>query len=86
MFNEYEWKTEAELEQIIASDPAKADDARYILGKLQIEGTFPDNVPQNEKKGLTWLKTAAEDGHLQALEYVTYYDIRFSKQPNIKKI
>ena len=33
-FADLEWKTEAELETIIASDPAKADDARYILGRL----------------------------------------------------
>ena len=44
-YSELEWMKESELESIIASDPDKADDARYILGRLQIEGTFPENVP-----------------------------------------
>ena len=44
-FTDLEWMKESELETIIASDPSKADDARYILGRLQIEGTFPENVP-----------------------------------------
>ena len=85
-FSELEWMKESELESIIASEPTKADDARYILGRLQIEGTFPENVPQNEKKGVSWLKTAAKNGHLLALEHQTYWAIRFDKQPNIKKI
>jgi hypothetical protein len=42
------WMKEEELESMIASDPRKADDARYILGRLQIEGTFPETVPRNE--------------------------------------
>ena len=86
MLADLEWKTEAELETIIASDPAKADDARYILGRLHIEGTFPENVSVNEKKGVSWLKTASKNGHSLALEYKTYWDIRFDKQPNIEKI
>lgn len=32
------------------------------------------------------MKTAAKNGHLQALEYKTYWDIRFDKQPNLEKI
>ena len=63
------WMNEAELESIIASDPKEADDARYILGRLQIEGTFPETVPRNEKKGVSWLKTAAKNGHMDALEH-----------------
>ena len=80
------WMNEAELESIIASDPKEADDARYILGRLQIEGTFPETVPRNEKKGVSWLKTAAKNGHMDALEHQTYWAIRFDKQPNLKKI
>ena len=43
-------------------------------------------MPQNEKKGTSWLKTAAKNNHLLALEYQTYWQIRFDKQPNLKKI
>ena len=32
------------------------------------------------------MKTAANNGHSLALEHKTYYDIRFDKQPNLKKI
>ena len=77
---------EAELEAVIANEPALADDARYTLGKLQIEGTFPEAVPRNEKKGLNWIKEAVKNGHLPAIEFKTYHEIRFDKQPNIKKI
>jgi TPR repeat protein len=80
--------TEAQLEAIILADAQSklADDARYILGKNQIEGSFPDKVPRNEKKGLNWIKEAEKHGHLPALEYKTYYDIRFEKHPSIEKI
>ena len=44
-YNELEYMTESELESLIASDANKADDARYILGRLLLEGTFPDKVP-----------------------------------------
>jgi TPR repeat protein len=83
---ELEWKTEEELETIISSEPANADDARYVLGRLHIEGTFPENVEQNEGKGINWLKTASKNGHLLALEFKTYHDIRFDSSPNIDKI
>ena len=85
-YNELEWMNESELETIIFSDPCKADDARYVLGKLQIEGSFPENVPLNETKGVSWLKTASKNGHLLALEHLTNWEIRFGKQPNINKI
>ena len=78
--------TEAELESIIANEPAKADDARYILGKLLIEGANPDKVPVNDTKGINWIKTAAKNGHISSIEYKTYYDIRFASHPNLNKI
>ena len=77
---------ESELELIIEKEPINADNARYTLGKLHIEGTFPENVPRNEKKGINWIKTAAKNGNLPAIEFKVYYDIRFAKQPDLKKI
>lgn len=50
--------TEMQLEQIISTEPGNADNSRYMLGKLQIEGTFPESVPRNDKKGINWIKTA----------------------------
>lgn len=35
------------------------DDARYVLGKLMIEGTS-DKVEHNENKGLNWMKEACK--------------------------
>ena len=32
------------------------------------------------------MKTAAKNGHMAALEYKTYWAIRFDKSPNLKKI
>ena len=86
--NQLEIMTEAELEAIVHKEPGSklADDARYTLGRLSIEGSFPDRVPRNEKKGLFWIKEAVSHDHLPALEYKTYYDIRFEKHPSIKKI
>ena len=78
--------SEAQLELIIEREPANADNARYMLGKLCIEGTFPEAVPRNEKKGINWIKTAAKNGNLPAIEFKVYYDIRFAKQPDLKKI
>ena len=79
--------TEAELEGIIANEPAKADDARFVLGRLCIEGTTnPDKVPTNDTKGINWIKTAAKNGHVASIEYQTYYNIRFDRHPNLKKI
>lgn len=86
--HQLEIMTEAELEAIVHKEPGSklADDARYTLGRLSIEGSFPDRVPRNEKKGLFWIKEAVGHDHLPALEYKTYYDIRFEKHPSIKKI
>jgi TPR repeat protein len=80
--------TEAELEGIILKekDTKLSDDARYMLGKNHIEGSFPENVPRNEKKGISWIKEAVNHGHIPALEFKTYYDIRFEKHPSIEKI
>ncbi len=50
-----------------------------------LEGTS-DKITKNENKGMNWLKEAAKKGHLGALEYKTYWDIRFDKQPKIEKI
>ena len=75
--------SEAELENIIATK--NSDDARYVLGKLLLEGTN-DNIKKNEKKGVNWIKEAIANGHLDALEFKTYYDIRYDKQPKMKKI
>ena len=50
-----------------------------------IEGTS-DKVPKNENKGLNWLKEAVKKGHLPSIEYKTYWDIRFDRQPKLDKI
>ena len=84
--SDLEVMTESQLELIIEREPLNADNARYMLGKLQIEGTVPEAVPRNEKKGINWIKTAVKNGHLAATELKVYYDIRFAKQPDIKKI
>ena len=79
---------EADLEALILKEKNSqvANDARYMLGKNMIEGGFPDRVARNEKKGLNWIKEAEKQGHLPALEYKTYYDIRFEKHPSVEKI
>ena len=86
LFDQLDQLTEAELEGVINNEPAKADDARYILGRLLIEGTNIKNVPANETKGINWIKTSAKNGHIPSVEYKTYYDIRFDRHPNLKKI
>ena len=80
---ELEVLNEAELETIIAAKGADADDAKYSLGKLMIEGTNPDAVARNDRKGINWVKEAADNDHFLALEFKTYYDIRFEKYPDI---
>jgi len=82
---ELEAMTESELEGIILRGEASQNEARYVLGKLMIEATS-DKVPKNENKGLNWLKEAVKRGHMQALEYKTYWDIRFDKQPKLQSI
>lgn len=63
----------------------KSDDARYILGRLLIEGSS-DKVKKNEVKGINWLKEAIKNNHMLALEYKTYHEIRFDNQPKLNKI
>jgi TPR repeat protein len=80
--------TEADLESIILTEGTSklGVDARYILGKNYIEGSFPEKVPRNEKKGISWIREAVSQDHIAALEFKTYYDIRFEKHPSIEKI
>jgi TPR repeat protein len=77
--------TEAELEGMIMRKEANTNDVRYTLGRLMIEGAS-DKVPKNENKGLNWLKDACKQNHTDAMEYKTYWDIRFDRQPKIQKI
>ena len=55
-----ETMAEAELEALISKEGNNqlANDARFMLGKNLIEGSFPDKVPRNEKKGINWIKEA----------------------------
>jgi len=76
--------SEAELESLIMNKRG-GDDVRYVLGRLMIEGTS-DKVAKNENKGLNWLKEAVKKGHLASVEYKTYWDIRFDRQPKLDKI
>jgi hypothetical protein len=50
-----------------------------------IEGVS-DKVKKNGLKGVNWVKEAAKNGHLGAMEYKAYHDIRYDKQPNMKKL
>mgnify|MGYP003343609829 CR=1 FL=1 len=77
--------SEKELETIILSNSAQQNDARYVLGKLLIEG-INDKIVKNENKGLNWLKEAIKKGHMPSLEYKTYWDIRFDRSPKIQII
>jgi TPR repeat protein len=76
--------TEAELENFILSKNGTAE-ARYVLGKLMIEGTS-SKVPKNENKGLNWLKDSLKLGNIEALEYKTYWEIRFDRAPQLDRI
>ena len=75
---------EAELEALVGTEDSNK--AKYILGVKAIEGTDPERVKQNETKGANWLREAAADDHIDSQEYLAYYDIRFEKIPNIKRI
>lgn len=75
--------SESELELIIAEQ--KSDDARYVLGRLLMEGSS-EKIKKNEKKGINWIKDAIKNGHMEALEYKTYHEIRFDNQPKLNKI
>ncbi len=75
--------SESEIELYIEKN--NSDYGRYLLGKLLIEGTN-DKIAKNLTKGINWLKEAIKNGSVDAQEYKVYYDIRFDKQPRIKKI
>jgi len=76
--------TEAELENLILARDSN-NDARFVLGRLMMESTN-DQVAYNENKGLNWIKEASKKGSFEALEYKTYWDIRFERAPNLTKI
>lgn len=76
--------TEAELEALILAKNSN-NDARFVLGKLMIEGSS-DKIAQNENKGLNWIKEASKKGNQAATEFKTYWDIRFDRSPNLAKI
>jgi hypothetical protein len=50
-----------------------------------LEGTS-DLIPKNENKGLNWIKEAVKRNHLPSLEFKTYWDIRFDRQPKLQQI
>ena len=77
-----EKKTEGELESMIADG---INDARYVLGKMMVEGTS-DKIPKNMVKGTNWIKDAIKNGSIEALELKQYLDIRFGAKPNIVEI
>ena len=79
VYDELDNLTQAELENIIENEASRADDARYVLARLLIEGTSPQKVPANDTMGNNYLKTAVKNSHLASIEYKTYYDIRFAQ-------
>ena len=82
--SELENLTEGELEATITANGQNANDARLVLGRQLIEGT--GKFPKNAKKGFNWVKEAGKNGHIGALEFRVYYEIRYDKQPNMKKL
>ena len=81
--------TEGELESFIMDEKtgraSDKNDARFMLGKMMCEGTNP-GVGHNENKGLNYIKEASKAGNMKAIEFKTYFDIRFDRKPNIEKI
>lgn len=75
--------TEGELELLITEK--NSNEARLVLGRLLTDGSS-EKIKKNEKKGINWIKEAVKNGHLGALEYKTYHEIRFDKQPKLTKI
>lgn len=76
---------EKQLESLILGNHASQNDARYVLGKHMLEGTS-DLIPKNENKGLNWIKEAVKRNHMPSLEFKTYWDIRFDRQPKLQQI
>lgn len=68
--------TEGELELLITEK--NSNEARLVLGRLLTDGSS-EKIKKNEKKGINWIKEAVKNGHLGALEYKTYHEIRFDK-------
>ncbi len=62
-----------------------SDDARFVLGRLLLEGSS-DKIKRNDAKGMNWVKEAVANGHIDALEFKTFFDIRFDTQPKVSKI
>lgn len=70
--------TEPELEAYIVKNKAKAaDNARFVLGCLLIEGHKAD-VKKNEKKGSVWMREAANNDHIDSMEYLGRVKCKFS--------
>ena len=70
-YTEYEKLSCEELERI--GIEKKDKEAIYFLGKKLIECCWLTNNPTNEKKGITWLKDNAKNGHLTSEEYLGTY-------------
>ena len=64
----------------LAYDRNPNNAAKFVLGKLMIEGGS-SKITKNEAKGLNLIKEAAKTGNIDALEYKTYHDIRFDERP-----
>jgi len=75
---------EKELIELVKNE--KSDKAKYVLGVMAIEGTDTKRVKYNEKGGVTWLREAASNDHIDSMEYLVYYDIRFEQVPNYRRI
>ena len=71
--------------EALALAKESSTDAKFVLGKMMVEGSS-ETIPFNEKKGLNWIKEAVQAGNSAALEYKTYYDIRFDSAPKLPKI
>jgi TPR repeat protein len=80
---ELEELSEIELDDLATNKGV--NDARFVLGKLMVEGSSP-KVPLQETKGVNWIREAAKRGSIDALEYKTYWEIRFDKAPNLNTI
>ena len=76
--------TEADLEKVVEDE--KSNNAKYVLGIKAVEGFDTEKVKKNETRGINWLREAASNDHIDSQEYLAYYDIRFEKVPNIKRI
>ena len=76
--------TEAELESLAIKNKG-VNIERFVLGKLHVEGSS-DKIPYNEVKGLNMIKESVGSGCIPALEYKTYWDIKYDPSPKLPKI